>query len=225
MTSNVGKSELFRSVFPDGSPETIGGVIKGMVSSPELFELVSRELCANFTKGFKPNQSEWKAELIKTSTSTEEEVTRGCTEIYETVQEIVQLFNDNIFVKNVSSRPIQEGILRFANNPGWMQMMSEFSAAFANPVVPKKLSEIIKEIKNPQGKKLAESVIKKFKLAPQSSLKDKLAKVWEAIKNFFKKVFCYCCKKKETTSTAIEANVTQQQNQREIPGHNAPGNL
>jgi hypothetical protein len=113
----------------------------------------------------------------------------------------IKWMDDPDLVKNLGSAPIQKQISRLANDSRFKKL----NQVIVNQFTELKLAEDLDKTKNPETKKLLESMLRKFKLLPQVTLKEKLAKVWEAIKNFFKKVFC-CCKKKEKEGVEVVVN-------------------
>lgn len=106
-------------------------------------------------------------------------------------------FNDAEVITNLKSAPVKEQIARLADSEKFQKLAGLFREKVAKDEKPANTTEnLAKEITNEEGKKIALALAKQFKIVPQNSFKDKLAKVWEAIKAFFYKVFC-CCKKKE----------------------------
>jgi hypothetical protein len=104
----------------------------------------------------------------------------------------LKVFDNPEVVKNLKQAAIQKQISRLAGDAKVKKIMK--AIALTMPETPE--ITCINKVDSPEGKEFALTMLRKFKLAPQATFKEKLAKVWEAIKSFFQKLFC-CCKKKE----------------------------
>lgn len=187
--------EIFKQVFPEGKPEKLKAFLKGAVTSPEVMKIIV-DMAISDLKAIP--EAEFKAAIIAIKEDNNENaVSKIFTEIFgNIVKSTKKLLEDSDFVKSASSSFVKKEIVRLANDDRFKKIMKEF-AKLSNQCENEieRPSNMHNEIKNPEGKKLAQRMIKQVHLLSASTFKEKLAKVWEAIKAFFQKLFC-CCKKK-----------------------------
>lgn len=194
------------------APEQAGSKLKEIIATPESLKKVVDETLKHLETYSKEDVSKL-VSLKKKDINADAGEKLG--KLYTVSNAVIfsfignkAAFNDAEVITSLKSAPVKEQIARLADSDKFQKLAQLFREKVAKDVEGKKDAEgkaekaanasenLSKDITNEEGKKIALALAKQFKIVPQSSFKDKLAKVWEAIKAFFYKVFC-CCKKKE----------------------------